>query len=655
MIGFLEELKQHHNDDASIRAFNEIENHLRDKKYGLVWEEHTEKVDELLEENIPILTADPKKRLCKDEGLPWNFIIEGDNLQALYLLEKTHKGKIDCIYIDPPYNNRNRSWKYNNDFVDNTDVYKHSKWLSLMCRRLQIARNLLNPDDSVLLVTIDEKEYLHLGCLLEELFPNARIQMITNVISAKGVVREGQFSRVEEYIFVVELGNSTASPMRFNMLDEAVRKESDRSIEWLGFRRRAPQAVRSSRPNQFYPIFVNSATGRIHSIGDVVPQGIDRHSISIPNGCIALWPLSKEGDERLWSLIPDQARTCLSKGYLKVSWNSEKKSGTVYYLPSGTIDDIESGVAVVTGREPDGSICASYPAEGDTPPKRVWNMKSHNAETYGTNILRELIGNRFDYPKSIYAVHDTLNFFIAKKPNATVVDFFAGSGTTLHAVNMLNKEDGGHRTCIMVTNNEMSEKEELALKKKGLKEGDEDFDKFGVAQYVTWPRTVCSIEGHDIKGRPLKGSYGVNRDEFVPDDSGKHKNFYKKQSVPIYPSLSRMEKSKGFKANVKYFKCDWTPRKPEDYLLSNILCLHIREMIELQNAIEIDNEKNVLLLNKSDVKKLILDADAYKKIEQVWVNQNIILNASELKLLEAKGYKFIPKEFFGQELKEAAE
>ena len=655
MIGFLEELKQQHNDDASIRAFNEIENHLRDKKYGLVWEEHTEEVDDLLEENIPILTADPNRRICKAEELPWSFIIEGDNLQALYLLEKTHRGKIDCIYIDPPYNNRNRSWKYNNDYVDNTDAYKHSKWLSLMGRRLQVARNLLNPDDSVLLVTIDEKEYLHLGCLLEELFPNARIQMITNVISAKGVVREGQFSRVEEYIFVVELGNSTASPMRFNMLDETVKKGSDRSIEWLGFRRRAPQAVRSSRPNQFYPIFVDTTTGLIHSIGDVVSQGIDRHSIPIPNGCVALWPLSKDGDERLWSLIPDQARMCLSKGYLKVSWNVKKQTGTVYYLPSGTIDDIESGVAVVTGRAPDGSICAAYPAEGDTPPKRVWNMKSHNAETYGTNILRELIGNRFDYPKSLYAVHDTLNFFIAKKPKATVVDFFAGSGTTLHALNLLNKEDGGQRTCIMVTNNEMSEEEEIALKKKGLKEGDEEYDKFGVAQYVTWPRTVCSIEGRDIKGRRLKGFYGVDRDGLAPDDSGKHKGLWKKQSVPIYPSLSGMEKADGFRANVKYFKCSWTPRKPEDYLLSNILCLHIREMIELQNAIEIDNEKNVLLLNKSDVKRLILDKEAYDKIEHVWVNQNIILNAVELKLLEAKGYKFIPKEFFGQELREAAE
>ena len=113
--------------------------------------------------------------------------------------------------------------------------------------------------------------------------------------------------------------------------------------------------------------------------------------------------------------------------------------------------------------------------------------------------------------------------------------------------------------------------------------------------------------------------------------------------------------SQGFTTNVKYFKCDWTPRKPEDYLLSNALCLHIKEMIELQNAIEVDGEKNVLLLNKEDVKRVILDADRYKRVENVWINQNIILNSEELKLLNKKGFKYIPKEYFGQELREAAE
>ena len=438
----------------------------------------------------------------------WHTLIEADNYHALQLLEYLYAGKVDCIYIDPPYNTGARDWKYNNDYVDGTDAYRHSKWLSFMEKRLRMAKKLLNPKDSVLIVTIDEKEYLHLGCLLEEIFTEARIQMITTVISAKGVVRTGQFSRVEEYIYILELGNSSVQPGIYNMLDDEIKKEPDRSIEWLGFRRRAPQAKRNSRPNQFYPVFVSNSDGRIISIGDVVKHGVDRNSIPVPEGCTALWPLSKDGDERLWSLVPEQAIINFEKGYLRVNnWNSEKRTGTVYYLPSGTIDDIENGKAEIVGYNADGSVEAKYHSEGTTPPKRVWNMKTHNAETYGTNILNAIIGKRFDYPKSLYAVHDSLRFYVERKKDALIIDFFSGSGTTLHAVNLLNAEDGGHRRCIMVTNNEVSEAEAKVLMKQGIKPSDEEWEKLGIARYVTWPRTVCSIEGHDVNGNPLKGNY----------------------------------------------------------------------------------------------------------------------------------------------------
>lgn len=438
----------------------------------------------------------------------WHTLIEADNYHALQLLEYLYAGKVDCIYIDPPYNTGAKDWKYNNDYVDGSDAYRHSKWLSFMQRRLKLAKKLLNPKDSVLIVTIDEKEYLHLGCLLEEMFPEARMQMITTVISAKGVVRTGQLSRVEEYIFILEWGGSCVCSSIYNMLDDEVKKESDRSIEWLGFRRRAPQAKRNSRPNRFYPIYVNNVDGKIASIGDVVQHGIDRNSIFVPDGCTALWPLSKDGDERLWSLVPEQARLNFEKGYLKVNnWNSANKSGTVYYLPSGTIKDIENGKATIVGYNTDGSVEAKYHSEGTTPPKRVWNMKTHNAETYGTNILNAIIGKRFDYPKSLYAVHDVIRFFVANKPNAIIVDFFSGSGTTLHAVNLLNAEDGGHRRCIMVTNNEVSADEAKMLKDKGYQPGDAEWEKLGIAHYVTWPRTVCSIKGQDVNGDPLKGDY----------------------------------------------------------------------------------------------------------------------------------------------------
>lgn len=472
------------------------------------------------------------------ESSLWHEIIEADNYHALQLLAYLYPGMVDAIYIDPPYNKGNRDWKYNNDYVDANDSYRHSKWLSMMQKRLKLAKKLLNPRASVLIIAIDEKEYIHLGCLLEGLFPEARIQMITSVISAKGVVRDGQFSRVEEYLFIVEFGQSKLTQAECNMLDSSIKKESNREIEWLGFRRRAPQAKRETRRHQFYPIFVNTQTGFIQSIGEVIPKGVDRNDVSVPEGCIAVWPLSKDGDERLWSLQQSQALINWEKGYLKSNWNAKKGTATIYYLAEGTISDIENGIATVLGYNQDKSINAVYHESGTTPPKRVWNMPTHNAETYGTSIVNEFIGNRFDYPKSLYAVHDVLRFFVADKPNALIVDFFAGSGTTLHAVNLLNAEDGGTRRCIMITNNEVSEAEEHTLKSQGKTPADEEWKALGIARYVTWPRTVASISGKDINGNPVPGEYLT----YLETEKETSRKFKIISFVKDYASLSLAEK-----------------------------------------------------------------------------------------------------------------
>lgn len=655
MIGFLEELKQQHNDDASIRAFNEIENHLRDKKYGLVWEEHSEEVDNLLKENIPVLTADPERRLCKDESLPWNFIIEGDNLQALYLLEKTHKGKVDCIYIDPPYNTGARDWKYNNDYVDGNDAYRHSKWLSMMRTRLAIAGTLLNPNSSVLIVTIDEKEYLHLGCLLEELFPTARMQMISTLTNSRGVARESGFARVDEYIYVLQFGNSSVN--RLPLSDEwRVNVKEDKRVthlRWSMLIRSGSHFLREDSINQFYPIFVYKNGKKIHSVGESY-YGTDRSEVVAPEGAFAVWPLRKDGEEGNWQISNVNLRMLIDKGYVMLGKLS-KGSVPIYYLKKGEIKKVENGTYEISGHREDGSIISDTEARSLVTGTQ-WRIASHDASIGGTNLLKSIFGTSpFSYPKSIYAVYDVLRFFISNKPNACVLDFFSGSGTTGHAVNLLNAEDGGNRRFIMVTNNELSEAEAKTLRKKGFKPGDSEWESKGIAQQVTWPRIYCSACGVDTKGRKLKGNYGVLQEAFIKNDDAKARGGFKRGKKQAYPQLEPIILANGFKTNAKYFKCDWTPRKPEDYLLSNMLCLHIKEMIELQNAIEVDNVKNVLLLNKADVKTHILDGEAYDKIERVWVNQNIVLSAQELKLLEAKGYKYIPKEFFGQELREAAE
>ena len=267
LIAYIERLKQEHTDDESLMLFNELETALTEKRYGLVFEEHTEQIDELIRENIPVLTADPTRRICKDPSKPWNFIIEGDNLQALYLLEKTHKGKVDCIYIDPPYNTGAKDWKYNNDYVASDDDYRHSKWLSMMKARLLVAKKLLNPNGSVLIVTIDDKEYLHLGCLLEEMFPSAKMTMISSVINPAGKAKKGgiDFSRTDEYIYFLQIGNAPVLP--------EVRDITKTPIAWETFRRhslangRGKHGVGACGPNQFYPIYIDDSTGKIVEFG----------------------------------------------------------------------------------------------------------------------------------------------------------------------------------------------------------------------------------------------------------------------------------------------------------------------------------------------------------------------------------------------------
>jgi len=184
---------------------------------------------------------------------PFHTVINAENFHALQTLLFTHRGKVDCIYIDPPYNTGAKDWKYNNDYVEGDDLYRHSKWLAFMERRLLVARELLDPDSSVLIVTVDEKEYLRLGLLLEQTFPDAQMEMITSVISSKGVARFGQFSRVEEYIFTLRFGDQEVALGEVNMLDDSrsASAKVGKPVDWLGLRRREPTARRGARPNQF--------------------------------------------------------------------------------------------------------------------------------------------------------------------------------------------------------------------------------------------------------------------------------------------------------------------------------------------------------------------------------------------------------------------
>ncbi len=454
------------------------------------------------------------------ESSLWHTLIEADNYHALQLLEYLYSGKVDCIYIDPPYNTGAKDWKYNNDYVDNNDSYRHSKWLSMIEKRLKLAKKLLNPNESVLIITIDEKEYLHLGCLLEEMFPMAKMQMITSRINKKGSTRLGQFARCDEYIFILQFGNMSVNTSKYSMLDvtdlsnPTPAKVINSTIWHSMLRRGANGSSRQESPNLFYPVWVDEIEKKIVEVGEPLQLSTDRHEVekNPPQpGLRAVWPIRTDNSEGRWQLGFDTLRAYLSQGIAKLgTYNKKRDQWAIVYLKKKQKQQLSDGILISKGIKDDGSLDLEWniEIELDKEPKTMWVRDWHDASEYGSNLISKIIPNRkFPFPKSLYAVQDILRFYVKDKKDALILDFFSGSGTTLHAVNLLNVEDQGNRRCIMVTNNEVSVSEAQNLKKLDFHPGDPEWEKYGIARFVTWPRTVGSIIGKDVNGKLLRGKY----------------------------------------------------------------------------------------------------------------------------------------------------
>lgn len=450
---------------------------------------------------------------------PWHTLINADNFHALQLLLYAYEGKVDVIYIDPPYNSGARDWKYNNDYVDKSDSFRHSKWLSMMKKRLLLAKRLLKVD-GVLIITIDENELHHLGMLLETLFPNSLRHMLTIVINPKGAGRKN-FARTEEHaLFCVpdtgqplvnanlirDLARVGVAPElqeedELDLAEEATPDDPpqlphqlkpedlpfpiDELDQWElrhARRRGNESSYRHQRKNQFYPIYVNAERRTIEEIGDSIPLDEEPH-FRKRNGLTPVWPIDKEGNHRCWRFVASSMRAALEDRRLILGQQD----------PS-------------TGKW---TLNIWYPKAKLTTVKTVWWHSRHDAGTHGTSMLHQILGRRdaFPFPKSLYAVRDTLLTVIGNRPNAIVLDFFAGSGTTLHATALINAQLGGTRQCILVSYNEPGEKSATKLHRQGCFAGDPDFEAIGVCESVTWPRVKFAINGKRDDGEPLKGSY----------------------------------------------------------------------------------------------------------------------------------------------------
>ncbi len=472
----------------------------------------------------------PVDQVLRGGDAPHHMLIEADNYHALQLLDWLYAGRVDCIYLDPPYNTGARDWKYNNDYVDLADGWRHSKWLAFMRRRLIIARRLLKPD-GVLIVTIDEHEVHHLGMLLEEVMRGYVQQMVTIVINPKGTGKLN-FGRVDEHaIFCMpDLGFSViagAATAAGHLADAGDAEEADEAgAGEIGFddeddvddlpvgsddaeaavevgqpfpadeaplwelrhaRRRGGQSsYRHQRWRSFYPLWVDPTRGVVVRAGESLPLE-EEPSFEISDGLTPVWPIDAEGNHRCWRLVPSSMQSLIDDRRVVLGrFNVKQKSWTVNLWVRKA---------------------------GSKKLKTVWWDTLHDAGTHGTSLVNKILGSRdaFPFPKSVYAVRDAIGAVVRNRPHALVLDFFAGSGTTLHAVAMLNESDGGQRQCILVTNNEVSERRGQALRASGHRPGDDIWEQEGICRAVTWARCRAVIEGRRPDGQPIDVDYPTGR------------------------------------------------------------------------------------------------------------------------------------------------
>ncbi|MGN8696469.1 site-specific DNA-methyltransferase [Bacillota bacterium HCP3S3_F1_1] len=398
MLAFLDTLKRKNaDDDDMLRAIGEIENELNSKKYGLVWEKHEEAVDVKMKDYIPVFTEDPDREITATPGEDYNFLLEGDNLHSLKLLEKTHKGKIDVIYIDPPYNRGGKDFIYDDNFVDKEDGYRHSKWLSFMNERLKIAWNLLK-DTGVIFISIDDFENAPLRMLCDDIFGEQFF--LCTLVWQKRYSRENReaIGDAHEYILVYTKNKDWFKEHRHK---DGITKSQEKAYKnpnndpkgrWRGI----PMTAQGYRPNQMYPI-------------------------TTPSGKVVYPPSG-----RCWSTVESNFKQLLAEGRIYFGKKGDSQPSIIRYLTE---------------------------VEGVTP----WTWWDNEESGHTDEAKKEIInffGNAdaFDTPKPTRLIKRIMK--IASQKDSLILDFFAGSGTTAQSVLELNQEDGGNRHFILCTNNE---------------------------------------------------------------------------------------------------------------------------------------------------------------------------------------------------------
>ena len=541
--------------------------------------------------HIPVFTEDASKEITRDTGGMYNFILEGDNLHSLRLLEKTHAGKIDVIYIDPPYNTKNKDFVYDDKKIDATDGFQHSKWLSFMTARLRIVEKLLKPD-GVLAISIGFHEVNNLMLICDEIFSTRQVVCVTVQTSSGNAVANG-FTVVQEYVVFV-------TPNDFEPFEvEGDKKENANPYHGMnlsGFNQ-------IQRPNQAYPIFIDK-NGLVVGCGKTLQQRIDEGLYSgekadfiydyseAPDGCTAVWPVTQGGDPCVWRLIPENFLQNWSKGYIKVVPNKKGKNKyTVQYLSGGIIEQIENGS--LETRQNDSSKPSLDVIGFKTAASSISTVWTDNKflTAAGSRDIKGIFNKKvaFSFPKPVALIREILMRVSDK--NDIILDFFAGSGTTAQAVLELNKDDDGHRKFILCTNNESN-----------------------ICTDITYPRVETVITGM----RPDGSKY-----------------------------------SDGIPANLKYYRTDFVS-KDEEYL-SDALLEHIAEMIQLEHGVKLDGENYIMILDDDEADDLAANWSDYPDVKALYVSKNVLFTTEQNALFKDVEVHIIPDYYFNFELREVGE